>query len=170
MINHQTIKKANEIKELIKLNYSLRDILQKKFNRSRAKLEEHINIAKELYTKEELNILLTKEKNNITQFIKKDVEIYPGNEIINFEELKALKELISHKNELLDLIKTNNKSIKNHLIISDNVSELKDNRITSVRISQELEREFNDICRNYKSLSKTIILNQAIYEFIEKYK
>ena len=31
MINHQTIKKANEIKELIKLNYSLRDILQKKF-------------------------------------------------------------------------------------------------------------------------------------------
>ena len=34
-MNHQTEKKAKEIQELIKNGYNLKDILQKKFNRSK---------------------------------------------------------------------------------------------------------------------------------------
>lgn len=59
-MNHQTIKKAQEIKNLVNSGYTSREILQLKFNRSRAKLEEHIKNTQGLYSEQEINFLLEK--------------------------------------------------------------------------------------------------------------
>ncbi len=172
-MNHQTIKKAEEIKNLVNSGYTSREILQLKFNRSRAKLEEHLKNTQELYSEQEINFLLEKgtqvSKIPANQFQNKSIAL--NAEIVSFDDLQAIKELINAKDKLMALLEPQT-SIKthNHLLIADKVSELKDNKITSFRISQELEKEFNEICNNYKSLSKTIIFNQAIFEFIENYK
>ena len=172
-MNHQTIKKAEEIKNLLNSGYSSKEILQLKFNRSRAKLEEHIRNTQGLYSEQEINFLLEKgtqiSKIPVNQFQNKSIAL--NTEIVSFDDLQAIKELINAKDKLMALLEPQTSiKIHNHLLIDNRVSELKDNKITSFRISQELEKEFNEICNNYKSLSKTIIFNQAIFEFIEKYK
>ena len=119
------------------------------------------------YTEKEFNFLL----GNINSVIKVERELYPSNDIFKPNDIEALKELISYKNDILNYIK--NKSdyeIKESLLISDRIQNTKDYKITSIRISPELEKEFNEFCSGYKAYSKTQLFNQALYEFINKYQ
>ena len=56
-MNWQTKKKAEEIQKLLSEGYDLKEILNLKFNRSTAKLKEHLETAKEVYSKLELDVL-----------------------------------------------------------------------------------------------------------------
>lgn len=167
-MNHQTEKKAKEIQELIKNGYNLKDILQKKFNRSNSKLKEHLEKVKDIYTNEELKVLEGMEENQVSILEKEPIKTV---DIFKMEEMEVLKELIKNGGEILNLIKNkNNFEIKDHLLISDRVMNLKDYKITSIRLSKEIEQEFNELCEVHKGYSKTMILNYALEEFIKKYK
>lgn len=174
MTNPQTQKKANDIKNLILSGRTYREILNSKFNRSVKELEKFIERAKELFSIEELHILMAKEENKLNKVVQVGKEFIPGNEIINPKELQDLKELIYYKNDLLSLLKSKKINEEAQLIhsleIAEEVSSLKDNKITTIRLSTQLEKQFNKICENNKSYSKTLIFNQALYEFINKYQ
>ena len=169
-MNWQTRKKIEEIQKLLSEGYDLKEILHLKFNRSITKLKEHLEIAKEIYSQNELDIL---EGKVALEPVKK--EFYaPSMEIFPPEKMKALEDLINHSGELLSLL--NNKSkgqteeIINHLLIPDNFLQISDIKVKSIRISEDVDKKFNEFCKEFKQYSKTSILNYALIEFMEKYK
>ena len=78
-MNWQTKKKAEEIQKLLSEGYDLKEILNLKFNRSTAKLKEHLETAKEVYSQLEIEVL---EGRNTFEVVKKEfhapsMEIFP---------------------------------------------------------------------------------------------
>ena len=167
-MNWQTKQKAEEIKTLLNEGYDLKDILQKKFNRSTSKLKEHLQVAKGIYTELEFSILEGKEKMEIS--VKKEVPQQVV-EIFSIEKMRALENLITHSDELLALLnKKSSQDIANHLIIPNDLLQIIDIKVKSIRISEKIEGDFNKFCDEFKQYSKTSLLNFALVEFMEKYK
>ncbi len=168
-MNWQTRQKAEEIKKLLNDGYDLKDILQKKFNRSTSKLKEHLEIAKDIYTELELFILEGKDKMEIS--IKKEVPQQQVVEVFSIEKIKALENLINHSDDLIALLNRSDLlNITNHLIIPNDLLQISDIKVKSIRISEKIENDFNDFCDEFKQYSKTSLLNFALVEFMEKYK
>ena len=170
-MNWQTKKKAEEIQKMLAEGCDLKEILQVKFNRSVAKLKEHIEMARELYSDLELKILEGKE--SFYSPVKK-VFHAPSMEIFPPEKMKALEDLLNHSDELLSLL-NNNKNLQsediiNHLLIPDEYLQIADIKVKSIRISEDVEKKFNEFCDKFKQYSKTSMLNYALIEFMEKYK
>ena len=158
-MNWQTKQKAEEIKILLNEGYDLKDILQKKFNRSTSKLKEHLQVAKGIYTELELSILEGKEKMEIS--VKKEVPQQVA-EVFSIEKIKALENLINHSDELLALLNNkNSQDITNHLIIPNYLLQISDIKVKSIRISEKIEGDFNKFCNEFKQYSKTSLLNFA---------
>ncbi len=170
-MNWQTKKKAEEIQKMLSEGCDLKEILQVKFNRSVAKLKEHIEMAKELYSELELKILEGKE--SFHSPVKK-VFHAPSMEIFPPEKMKALEDLLNHSDELLSLLNNKNnlqsEDIINHLLIPDEYLQIADIKVKSIRISEDVEGKFNKFCDKFKQYSKTSMLNYALIEFMEKYK
>ena len=167
-MNWQTKQKAEEIKKLLNDGYDLKDILQKKFNRSTLKLKEHLKVAKDIYTEFEISILEGKEKMEIS--VKEEVPKQIV-EVFSIEKIKALENLINHSDELLALLnKKNSQNITNHLIIPNDLLQISDIKVKSIRISEKVESDFNKFCDEFKQYSKTSLLNFALIEFMEKYE
>lgn len=170
-LNHQTKAKAERIRKLIRNGKVHKEILDLEFRSRKSNLKDHLDKAINFYTDYEFNLLMCNNSNNINEVVKIEKELYPSNEIFKLNDIEALKELINYKNDILNLIK--NKKIneaKDSLIISDKIKNTRDYKITSIRISPELEKEFNKFCNEYKAYSKTQLFNQAIEELIKKYK
>ena len=88
-----------------------------------------------------------------------------------FKSVKALENLINHSDELLALLnKKDLPDITNHLIIPNDLLQISDIKVKSIRISEKIEADFNDFCDEFKQYSKTSLLNFALVEFMEKYK
>ena len=109
-MNWQTKQKAEEIKILLNEGYDLKDILQKKFNRSTSKLKEHLQVAKGIYTELEFSILEGKENavEKYVGFLKSGGSDYPieilkkaGVDMTTSEPLQAT---IDRFNELLEML------------------------------------------------------------------
>lgn len=166
-MNWQTKQKAEEIKKLLNDGYDLKDVLQKKFNRSTSKLKEHLEIAKDIYTELEISILEGKEKMEIS--VKKEVPQQVV-EVFSIEKIKALENLINHSDDLIALLnKSDLPNISNHLIIPNDLLQISDIKVKSIRISEKIEGDFNKFCDEFKQYSKTSLLNFALIEFMEKY-
>ena len=169
-MNWQTKKKAEEIQKLLSEGYDLKEILNLKFNRSTAKLKEHLETAKEVYSQLELDVL---EGRNTLEVVKKEFHA-PSMEIFPPEKMKALENLINHSDELLNLLNNKNKpqaeDVINHLLIPDEFLQIADIKVKSIRISEDVEKKFNEFCGEFKQYSKTSMLNYALIEFMEKYK
>lgn len=171
ILNHQTLAKCNRVRELINNKKSDKEILKEEFRNRKSILAEHIEKAKEFYTPEEINHLMGKDTNNSNEMI----EVSKTNNLMFNKKLAELDELLSYKDELINLIKSNKEPLKreniiNHLILNTEIASSKDYKITSVRLSEAIEKRFNSVCSNYKAYSKTQMINQALIEFIEKYE
>lgn len=169
-MNWQTKKKAEEIQKLLSEGYDLKEILNLKFNRSTSKLKEHLETAKEVYSQLEIDVL---EGRNTLEVVKKEFHA-PSMEIFPPEKMKALESLINHSDELLNLLngksKVQTENVINHLIIPDEFLQIADIKVKSIRISEDVEKKFNEFCGEFKQYSKTSMLNYALIEFMEKYK
>jgi hypothetical protein len=88
--------------------------------------------------------------------------------------MKALENLINHSDELLNLLNGKSKvqaeDVINHLLIPDEFLQIADIKVKSIRISEDVEKKFNEFCGEFKQYSKTSMLNYALIEFMEKYK
>ncbi len=170
VLNHQTLAKCNRVRELINNNKSDKEILKEEFRNRKSILVEHIEKTKEFYTNEELDLLMGKDTISINEV----VEVSNTNNLMLNKKLAELDELLSYKDELIHLIKSSKEpkreNIINHLILNTEVVSSKDYKITSVRLSEAIEKRFNNVCSNYKAYSKTQMINQALIEFIEKYE
>ena len=91
----------------------------------------------------------------------------------HFQHYADLEHLI---HQLLKYTHLNNKNnlqsedIINHLLIPDEYLQIADIKVKSIRISEDVEKKFNEFCDKFKQYSKTSMLNYALIEFMEKYK
>lgn len=174
-INWQTEKKINEIKELLQTGYSLKDILQKKFNRSTQKLKAHIEENKAYYSLEEYKILsgeMVEEGQEVPTLLKAENSHNLTNILDDKANLKALELLLKNSSKIIQLIEKADleSNTIDHLNIPKGFLTEEEIKVKSFRIAKSIDFAFDSFCDTNKEYNKTELFNFALKEFIEKYQ
>ena len=182
-------RKIDEIKEKIKDEVELKQIIKLHFGGSRPRLEKWLTVNSSNFTGEELNYLeyvITGEEVTDEE-IKAIKEVEKVNEVEEIQEITTIPainqiSLMSRKDrenfllsnqvieKLIDLLTNNNiKSVSNDIVIPDEVRNLEDLKIQNIRISSQIYQEFTSICKK-KGLTITSVINAMFLDFINKHK
>lgn len=151
--------KIMEIQKMLDSGIDEKEIIKAKFKSSPKAYNEWIDKWRN-YLKTELPI---QKNNNIKS--NELVFIPTENDIIK------LKKLLENTDDLIALLNKEEKIEEiNILQVPEELLKLKDIKISSVRISENIEKQFNDLVAKNKLYSKTALMNMALLEFIDKYK
>lgn len=112
-------------------------------------------------------------------YLKMELPVQKNNNIESNEllfiptenDIIKLKKLLENTDDLIALLNKEEKIEEiNILQVPEELLKLKDIKISSVRISENIEKQFNDLVAKNKLYSKTALMNMALLEFIDKYK
>lgn len=192
-MNVLTQKKINAIKEKIKNKVDLKEIIRIHFGGSRPRLEQWLKEKfSSDFSQEELDYLeyviipddVTDEEvkpfKEVEQVKIEEVEEVPQNTIATIPTINQIS-LMSRKDrenfllsntvieKLVDLL-TNNVKIaeKDEIVITDEVRDLKDLKIQNIRISEQIYKDFTNLCKK-KGLTITSVINIMFLDFIKKH-
>lgn len=192
-MNVLTQKKINAIKEKIKNKVELKEIIRIHFGGSRPRLEQWLKEKfSSDFTQDELDYLeyviipvdVTDEEVKPFKEVEKieieEVEEVPQNTIATIPTINQIS-LMSRKDrenfllsntvieKLVDLL-TNNVKIaeKDEIVITDEVRDLKDLKIQNIRISEQIYKDFTNLCKK-KGLTITSVINIMFLDFIKKH-
>lgn len=192
-MNVLTQKKINAIKEKIKNKVELKEIIKVHFGGSRPRLEQWLKEKfSSDFSQEELDYLeyviipvdVTDEEVKPFKEVEKieieEVEEVPQNTIATIPTINQIS-LMSRKDrenfllsntvieKLVDLL-TNNVKIaeKEEIVIPDEVRDLKDLKIQNIRISEQIYKDFTNLCKK-KGLTITSVINIMFLDFIKKH-
>lgn len=184
-------RKIDEIKEKIKDEVELKQIIKLHFGGSRPRLEKWLTSYLSFFSQEELNYLnFTIIPESVTdEEIKAIKEVAEVNEVEEIQEIQEITiptmnqiSLMSRKDrenfllsnqvieKLIELL-TNNNNVKlanNDIVIPDEVRNLEDLKIQNIRISSQIYQEFTSICKK-KGLTITSVINAMFLDFIKKH-
>ena len=165
-MNVLTRNKLNEIVQLVKNGTPEKEIIKIKFGRNNKRMRDWIKKLDPELTPEEREILSFK----INQTKKHDLEVQNNDNLseVSFKAIQLLEEHEKRLKALEDKLGPHMDELE-VLTIDNDILKLK-SVIKSVRINQDLINEFNLIAGKYPNYSKTNLLNQAIKDFIKKYK
>lgn len=192
-MNVLTQKKINAIKEKIKNKVELKEIIKVHFGGSRPRLEQWLKEKfSSDFTQDELDYL---EYVIIPDDVK-DEEVKPFKEVekIEIEEVEEVPQntiatiptpnqimMMSRKDrenfllsntvieKLVDLLTNNVKTAeKDEIVITDEVRDLKDLKIQNIRISEQIYKDFTNLCKK-KGLTITSVINIMFLDFIKKH-
>lgn len=185
-------RKIDEIKEKIKDEVELKQIIKLHFGGSRPRLEKWLTSYLSFFSQEELDYLnFTIIPESVTdEEIKAIKEVAEVNEVEEIQEIQEITiptmnqiSLMSRKDrenfllsnqvieKLIELL-TNNNNVKlanNDIVIPDEVRNLEDLKIQNIRISSQIYQEFTSICKK-KGLTITSVINAMFLDFINKHK
>lgn len=151
--------KIIEIQKMLDSGIDEKEIIKAKFKSSPKAYNEWIDKWGN-YLKMELPV---QKNNNIES--NELVFIPTENDIIK------LKKLLENTDDLIALLNKDKKIEEiNILQVPEELLKLKDIKISSVRISENIEKQFNDLVAKNKLYSKTALMNMALLEFVDKYK
>lgn len=192
-MNVLTQKKINAIKEKIKNKVELKEIIRVHFGGSRPRLEQWLKEKfSSDFSQEELDYLeyviipvdVTDEEVKPFKEVEKieieEIEEVPQNTIATIPTINQIS-LMSRKDrenfllsntvieKLVDLL-TNNVKIaeKEEIVIPDEVRDLKDLKIQNIRISEQIYKDFTNLCKK-KGLTITSVINIMFLDFIKKH-
>jgi hypothetical protein len=192
-MNVLTQKKINAIKDKIKNKVELKEIIKVHFGGSRPRLEQWLKEKfSSDFSQEELDYLeyviipvdVTDEEvkpfKEVEQVKIEEVEEVPQNTIATIPTINQIS-LMSRKDrenfllsntvieKLVDLL-TNNVKIaeKDEIVITDEVRDLKDLKIQNIRISEQIYKDFTNLCKK-KGLTITSVINIMFLDFIKKH-
>lgn len=181
-------RKIDEIKEKIKDEVELKQIIKLHFGGSRPRLEKWLTSYLSFFSQEELDYLnFTIIPESVTdEEIKAIKEVAEVNEVEEIQEITIPTmnqiSLMSRKDrenfllsnqvieKLIELL-TNNNNVKlanNDIVIPDEVRNLEDLKIQNIRISSQIYQEFTSICKK-KGLTITSVINAMFLDFIKKH-
>lgn len=194
-INRLTQEKINNVKEKIKKKIELKEIVKESFGNSRKRLDDWLSKYHSNFTHNELDYL---EYVIIPEKVEdEEVKAFKEAEKIEIEEVEQVEEvqqniittiptqnqisLMSRKDrenfllsntvieKLVDLL-TNNVKIaeKDEIVIADEVRDLKDLKIQNIRISEQIYKDFTNLCKK-KGLTITSVINTMFLDFIKKH-
>lgn len=193
-MNVLTQKKINAIKEKIKNKVELKEIIRVHFGGSRPRLEQWL---KEKFSSDFTQGELDYLEYVIIPDEVKDEEVKPFKEVekIEIEEVEEVQQniittipnmnqisLMSRKDrenfllsnivieKLVDLLTNNVKIAENtdEIVITDEVRDLKDLKIQNIRISEQIYKDFTNLCKK-KGLTITSVINIMFLDFIKKH-
>lgn len=192
-MNVLTQKKINAIKEKIKNKVELKEIIKVHFGGSRPRLEQWLKEKfSSDFSQEELDYLEyviipddvedeeVKSFKEVEKIEIEEVEEVPQNTIATIPTQNQIS-LMSRKDrenfllsntvieKLVDLL-TNNVKIaeKDEIVITDEVRDLKDLKIQNIRISEQIYKDFTNLCKK-KGLTITSVINIMFLDFIKKH-
>lgn len=193
-MNVLTQKKINAIKEKIKNKVELKEIIRIHFGGSRPRLEQWLKEKfSSDFSQEELDYLeyviipvdVTDEEVKPFKEVEKieieEVEEVPQNTITTIPSMNQIS-LMSRKDrenfllsntvieKLVDLLTNNVKIAENtdEIVITDEVRDLKDLKIQNIRISEQIYKDFTNLCKK-KGLTITSVINIMFLDFIKKH-
>lgn len=193
-MNVLTQKKINAIKEKIKNKVELKEIIKVHFGGSRPRLEQWLKEKfSSDFTQDELDYLeyviipvdVTDEEVKPFKEVEKieieEVEEVPQNTIATIPTINQIS-LMSRKDrenfllsntvieKLVDLLTNNVKIAENtdEIVITDEVRDLKDLKIQNIRISEQIYKDFTNLCKK-KGLTITSVINIMFLDFIKKH-
>lgn len=196
-MNVLTQKKINAIKEKIKNKVELKEIIKVHFGGSRPRLEQWLKEKfSSDFSQEELDyleyVIIPDDVKD------EEVKAFKQAEKIGIEEVEQVEEvqhntittipsmnqisLMSRKDrenfllsnavieKLVDLLTNNNLKIaeKDEIVITDEVRDLKDLKIQNIRISEQIYKDFTNLCKK-KGLTITSVINIMFLDFIKKH-
>lgn len=193
-MNVLTQKKINAIKEKIKNKVELKEIIRIHFGGSRPRLEQWLKEKfSSDFSQEELDYL---EYVIIPDDVKdEEVKAFKEVEKIEIEEIEEVPQntiatiptpnqimMMSRKDrenfllsntvieKLVDLLTNNVKIAENtdEIVITDEVRDLKDLKIQNIRISEQIYKDFTNLCKK-KGLTITSVINIMFLDFIKKH-
>jgi hypothetical protein len=88
------------------------------------------------------------------------------------DELKAFRDLIENHRGIMELLESKKQQSGediNVLEVPQELIKIKDLRVRSQRISEEIEKDFDEVIKKFPEYSKTTLINLALLEFTEKY-
>lgn len=196
-MNVLTQKKINAIKEKIKNKVELKEIIKVHFGGSRPRLEQWLKEKfSSDFTQDELDyleyVIIPDDVKD------EEVKAFKQAEKIGIEEVEQVEEvqqntittipsmnqisLMSRKDrenfllsnavieKLVDLLTNNVKIAENtdEIVITDEVRDLKDLKIQNIRISEQIYKDFTNLCKK-KGLTITSVINIMFLDFIKKH-
>lgn len=196
-MNVLTQKKINAIKEKIKNKVELKEIIKVHFGGSRPRLEQWLKEKfSSDFSQEELDyleyVIIPDDVKD------EEVKAFKQAEKIGIEEVEQVEEvqqniittipnmnqisLMSRKDrenfllsnivieKLVDLLTNNVKIAENtdEIVITDEVRDLKDLKIQNIRISEQIYKDFTNLCKK-KGLTITSVINIMFLDFIKKH-
>lgn len=196
-MNVLTQKKINAIKEKIKNKVELKEIIRIHFGGSRPRLEQWLKEKfSSDFTQDELDyleyVIIPDDVKD------EEVKAFKQAEKIGIEEVEQVEEvqqntittiptmnqisLMSRKDrenfllsnavieKLVDLLTNNVKIAENtdEIVITDEVRDLKDLKIQNIRISEQIYKDFTNLCKK-KGLTITSVINIMFLDFIKKH-
>jgi len=156
-MNVLTRNKLNDIIQLVKNGTPEKEIIKIKFGRNNKRMRDWVKKLEPELTPEEKEILsfkinhtkeIIKKSNIIPEINFKAIELLEAHE----KRLKALEDKLESRMDELEVLTIDNEVLKLKSVVR------------SVRVNPDL------IADKYPNYSKTNLLNQAIKEFINKYK
>lgn len=193
--NGTTERKIGEILELLKMGTPVKEIVKKKFNGGIKNYLEFLNRNSGAFNgfphafdiKPRAEVVEAKKtaNNSLTDVSKFTIgDLKEKNlEKLSAEELGKL--LILYAPKLLSMVgqvenvekinkfineKDNLIKLDDVLVVPDEILKATDKRNRTLRLSEKLEKEFDEVVAQYGIYSKTDLLNLAIKDFVEKYK
>lgn len=175
VINIQTRKKIEEIKEDIKNGTSLKDIIKLKFG-SQKKKNIWLEKNHEYFTDEELNHMEFKISNvEILEEVKEDTE--ENKAITIYENIKKLSQTERLKlitsDEVLSFIyelkqeKATQKKVG--FKVPENYLKINDLKVKNCRLSESIYKNFTQLCEK-KGYTITSVMNYIIDDFVKNNK
>lgn len=171
-----TLDKINDIKKMQQEGKTDVEIVREKFGRNWKKYHEFmgkhelLEIAPQFKKYEPpYNIEIAEE----APIIKKVMPLQNSPvQVLAPEELGKLRQLINSSDDLLALLQKPSDDIEEIQILEvpEELVKIGDLRVRSVRLSESIEKEFDNLVKDNKLYSKTSLINHALQEYIKKYK
>ena len=171
-LQKKTLEKIERINASIEQGASLEEVIKEHFrnrpseyNNYLAKYSEYIKPIREAAEEPEPIQHLThhrpqeREKNPLEVLFKGE------------DELKAFRELIENHSKIMEMLESKKPGGEyiNVLEVPQELIKIKDLRVRSQRISEEIEKDFDQVIKKFPEYSKTTLINLALLEFIKKY-
>lgn len=177
-------EKLQEISKMMQEEKSFHEIAEKFFNKNVKRAKECVLKNREYFKKFKNYLAEAEQENNIQVLAHQKPNFSPVNiseynlSKMSEDDLKQLsaKELTSllvfKAPELLMLLQKEKirKADEEHLLtVPMEIIAARDKKNRTLRISEALEKQFDQIVAEYEGFTKTDLLNFAIKEFIDKY-
>lgn len=172
-LQKKTEEKIEKIKAALKGGATIDDLVKEFFGRHKKKCSEFLEKHHHLIYGGKA-VRQEKEPEKIKAVTHHTPKAINPLEVIfkNEDEFQDFRAILDNSKELLGLLKGKGRNEQEEIHILEVPQEfikMKDLRVRSQRLSEEVEKKFDKLLKKYPEYSKTTLINLALLEFAERY-
>ena len=170
-LQKSTLKKIEEINELVREGKTKEDIIKLKFKQSPKTFQEWMDKFGKY-----VDFKLERDDREIEEFeVHEDYQLMQRDKfaslLTNEINIDKFCKLLEASDDLLALLDKKDDDVEDVLYISaEFIKEHSTNKLYSFRLNEELIERLNQLCADNKQYNKNTIMNYMLNEFVKKYK